>query len=303
MNKILVLLMAATLLTPLASTLRAESQPVYEVLRCDFHVHTTYSDGHLTPTQVVDLYKSYGYDAIAITDHNWNRGWAEAEAEGLAQNLTVIRGEEMSYYWADGSYKHIVGLFLSSNIGYNYRWNRNDVVQPIFDAIHARGGIGIAAHPECNYPKLSHLDWWRLTNATYIDGWEYSTQQRVSTVPTYNEWLLGSGDLMLYDHDYHYNNSTLSTIYTLVLAHNNTAAGVREALESRRTLVYNGGAILGEQWVIDAYNYSLNPNPPPYTVTITDGTQPFSITVANQTEYARLIEYLRAGNWTVEAPP
>lgn len=40
-----------------------------EELLCDFHIHTTYSDGSLSLRQVVDLYAQTGHDIIAITDH------------------------------------------------------------------------------------------------------------------------------------------------------------------------------------------------------------------------------------------
>ena len=45
--------------------------PGYEpFLLCDFHVHTSWSDGRLSLREVVDLYGSTGrFDVIAITDH------------------------------------------------------------------------------------------------------------------------------------------------------------------------------------------------------------------------------------------
>ena len=45
--------------------------PGYEpFLLCDFHVHTTWSDGQLALAEVIDLYGSTGkFDVIAITDH------------------------------------------------------------------------------------------------------------------------------------------------------------------------------------------------------------------------------------------
>src|SRR4029453_7536569 len=45
--------------------------PGYEpFLLCDFHVHTTWSDGKLSVAEVVDLYGSTGkFDVIAITHH------------------------------------------------------------------------------------------------------------------------------------------------------------------------------------------------------------------------------------------
>jgi predicted metal-dependent phosphoesterase TrpH len=45
--------------------------PGYEpFLLCDFHVHTTWSDGRLSLREVIDLYGQTGrFDVIAITDH------------------------------------------------------------------------------------------------------------------------------------------------------------------------------------------------------------------------------------------
>src|SRR5579863_9687081 len=45
--------------------------PGYEpFLLCDFHVHTTWSDGRMSLREVVDLYGQTGrFDVIAITDH------------------------------------------------------------------------------------------------------------------------------------------------------------------------------------------------------------------------------------------
>ena len=43
------------------------------MLLCDFHIHTTYSDGILPLPEVVDLFGRSGHDVIAITDHIVNR--------------------------------------------------------------------------------------------------------------------------------------------------------------------------------------------------------------------------------------
>jgi histidinol phosphatase-like PHP family hydrolase len=43
------------------------------MLLCDFHIHTTYSDGILPLPEVVDMFGRSGHDVIAITDHVVNR--------------------------------------------------------------------------------------------------------------------------------------------------------------------------------------------------------------------------------------
>ena len=40
-----------------------------EWLYCDFHIHTTWSDGKCELKDVVKMYGETGFDVIAITDH------------------------------------------------------------------------------------------------------------------------------------------------------------------------------------------------------------------------------------------
>ena len=43
--------------------------PGYVTLKCDFHIHTVFSDGYVWPTVRADEAWREGLDAIAITDH------------------------------------------------------------------------------------------------------------------------------------------------------------------------------------------------------------------------------------------
>ena len=43
--------------------------PGYQTLKCDFHMHTVFSDGNVWPTVRVDEAWRQGLDVIAITDH------------------------------------------------------------------------------------------------------------------------------------------------------------------------------------------------------------------------------------------
>ena len=40
--------------------------------KVDFHIHTNFSDGRLSPTAIVKQAKELEYDMIAIT-HRWNK--------------------------------------------------------------------------------------------------------------------------------------------------------------------------------------------------------------------------------------
>src|SRR3990172_8946819 len=39
------------------------------MMLCDFHIHTTFSDGSLEMRETIDLFGQAGFDVIAITDH------------------------------------------------------------------------------------------------------------------------------------------------------------------------------------------------------------------------------------------
>ena len=80
--------------------------PGYEpFLLCDFHIHTTWSDGKLSVAEVVDLYGSTGkFDVIAITDHILMKKDLLARAGRIAtlgRRRFGIREEDFDAYLAD----------------------------------------------------------------------------------------------------------------------------------------------------------------------------------------------------------
>lgn len=79
----------------------------------DLHVHTTASDGTLTPSEVVRLAKKTGLAAIAITDHDSTDGTEEAVRTGEEIGMEVIPGIELSTEYHDVEI-HMVGLFVDS---------------------------------------------------------------------------------------------------------------------------------------------------------------------------------------------
>lgn len=76
----------------------------------DFHIHSIYSDGSLTPSQVVRLAKEKELDIMAITDHNTTDGIDEAITEGRKNNIFVIPGVELSTKYNDCKV-HVLGYF------------------------------------------------------------------------------------------------------------------------------------------------------------------------------------------------
>jgi predicted metal-dependent phosphoesterase TrpH len=78
----------------------------------DLHVHTTISDGTLTPTEVVELAAEKGLRAITISDHDTTAGVKEAQLAGKKYHVQIIPGIEVSTYIEGVGSMHMVGLGL-----------------------------------------------------------------------------------------------------------------------------------------------------------------------------------------------
>lgn len=80
--------------------------------KVDFHIHTWFSDGSISPTEIVKQAKALGYDTIAITDHDGIDGVKEALIAGEAVNLKVVAGIELATKTEEGTDLHILGYHI-----------------------------------------------------------------------------------------------------------------------------------------------------------------------------------------------
>ena len=80
------------------------------MLKVDFHVHTTSSDGVISPIEVVQRAYKNNVKYLAITDHDTLGGLNEAIEESLKYDITLIPGIELSTQHNNESI-HILGFF------------------------------------------------------------------------------------------------------------------------------------------------------------------------------------------------
>jgi len=121
----------------------------------NLHAHTTQSDGRLSPEDLVALYRDRGgYDFLAITDHDRFTDRPSLSSDGFL----VVRGAE--YHPganALGFDHHIVCIGLTSEVP----GARELGAQELIDAVAARGGVTILAHPYwhgCTFADLIGLE-------------------------------------------------------------------------------------------------------------------------------------------------
>ena len=81
------------------------------MVNVDLHLHTTYSDGTLSPNRLVQLALKKNLQIISITDHDCTDGIDEAIVASLDKNLTVIPGIELNTDTEDGEI-HVLGYFI-----------------------------------------------------------------------------------------------------------------------------------------------------------------------------------------------
>ncbi|ORJ57582.1 PHP domain-containing protein [Geothermobacter hydrogeniphilus] len=75
----------------------------------DLHLHSTCSDGLMTPEEVVMLAAERGVAAIALADHDNVDGIDAALAAGERLGVEVISGVELSVIWEDLQDVHLLG--------------------------------------------------------------------------------------------------------------------------------------------------------------------------------------------------
>ena len=90
--------------------------------RADLHTHTIYSDGTLTPAELVARARDHGLAAVAITDHDSVEGLALA-LPAAGNGLELVPGVEISTA-GDGLDLHILGLYVDPVAG-DFCFDRN----------------------------------------------------------------------------------------------------------------------------------------------------------------------------------
>lgn len=103
--------------------------------KADLHLHTSASDGKLTPKEVVDEAIKANLNIMAVTDHDTIAGVEEAAAYGDSLGIEVIPGIELSTYHNNESI-HILGYIRDQ--GYK-NTNFKNTLQELIDYRIKRG--------------------------------------------------------------------------------------------------------------------------------------------------------------------
>ncbi len=77
----------------------------------DLHTHSNYSDGSLTPTELVLRAAGAGIAVLALTDHDTVAGFDEARRQADRCGIGIVPGVEISAGWRAQAI-HVLGLWI-----------------------------------------------------------------------------------------------------------------------------------------------------------------------------------------------
>jgi predicted metal-dependent phosphoesterase TrpH len=244
----------------------------YLTLKCDFHIHTVFSDGLVWPSVRPEEAWREGLDAIAITDHieyqphksdlttNHNRSFEIARGPGEALGLVVIKGSEITRAMPPG---HMNAIFLTDS--------RPLAVPDWREAVRVardQGAFIFWNHPGWEkqitngqviwYPEHTELlDQGRLHGIEVVNDRYYSPEAHRWAVEKKLTMLSNSDIHQPLNLDYHVHAGDHRPL-TLVFAKEHTAKAIKEALFARRTAVYSGNRLIGdEQFLRPIFNQSV----------------------------------------------
>jgi predicted metal-dependent phosphoesterase TrpH len=208
----------------------------YRLIAADFHVHSsTWSDGALTPWGLVLEARRQGLDAIAITGHNQvSDGQVGRWFSRMGGGPTVIVGQEIL---APGH--HVIALGTERVVD-----SRLSVAEQV-DAVHAQGGVAIAAHPTRPFwPAFDAAAMSRLDGAEICHPLVFGNAENQRTLEQFAERgavaAIGSSDF--------HGLGRLGMCRTYVFATDDSQAAILDAVRARRTVVYGpGGQAYGDR--------------------------------------------------------
>jgi len=298
MKKIMSFFLAVCIALPLFSQARGKIDipdlKGYVTLKCDFHIHTVFSDGKVWPTVRVDEAYREGLDAISITDHiegtrnksnilfiSHNHSYNVAEFAAKNTGIIVIKGGEITRSMPPG---HSNAIFLT---------DVDELDKPDYmDAYRAaktQNAFIFWNHPGSESKSFGQPDttlWWpehaKLLEQGMLHGIEIVNGGKY--FPEAHQWCLEKKLTMIGNSDVHAPMPVaapgMHRPMTLVFARSATPEAIHEALFERRTAVYLNEFIIGEE----KYLKELFENAVEWKIEKTDLKEELLVTVRNKSD-------------------
>ncbi len=221
----------------------------YKTLKCDFHMHTIYSDGLVWPTVRVDEAVREGLDAIAITDHleylphkkylpdGHNISYEIANKYAKKKNIICIRGAEITRWMPPG---HFNALFIQDA-------NKLIIKEflPVVEEAINQGAFILWNHPGWWVHQPDKVVRWydihtTLVERNWLHGIEFANWHEyypgvLEFTDKYNLAVIGNSDVHGVSSEVFLSQSDHRP-FTLVFATERSEAAIKEALFAGRCI-------------------------------------------------------------------
>ena len=251
----------------------------YVTLKCDFHMHTVFSDGTVWPTIRPQEAWREGLDVISITDHieyqphkndiptQHERPYDIALPTAKNLNILLIKGTEITRDTPPG---HHNAIFVSEIDSLE-----KDDFYDVLKAADDQGSFIFYNHPGWKHPE-GKAEWFEFQETIFNNGQLYGIEvvNGRHYCPLAHQWcidkkltLIGNTDAHRpIQNDYNFERGEHRTM-TLVFAKQRTEKAVKDALFARRTAVWWKNNIIGdEKYLRPLFNESIEIVNPKVTV-------------------------------------
>jgi histidinol phosphatase-like PHP family hydrolase len=235
--------------------------PRYVTLKCDFHMHTVFSDGIVWPLYRISEAWLTGLDAISITDHieytpkkdyippDYNAAWKITQGSALEGNLILVHGAEITRPMPPG---HLNALFITDASALV----KDSVMDVIGEAVKQGAFIqwnhpGWKSQQPDGIPQMRkiHLD---LIKKGWLHGIEFFNDSEyyplaLTFCKEYNLAVLGNSDIHEIISETFKLPEYTNRPMTLVFAKERSHDSLKEAMFAGRTLVWFRDMLAGKE--------------------------------------------------------
>lgn len=241
------------------------------ILKCDFHIHTVFSDGDVWPTFRIEEAWRNGLDAIAITDHieyqaykgdvlqDHNRAYEIAKPLASERGILLIKGGEITRKMPPGHLNAIFAEDVNKLDSLDLEYVLNEAKRQKAFVFWNHPGWS-AQQPDSTVMFDMHK---RLIKEGIIKGIEVANSH--SYYPEAYQWCIDNNLTLFGNSDMHHPESMEFELWqgehrpiTLVFAKEKSVEGIKEALLEHRTAVYFENKIIGaREFLLPIFNKSI----------------------------------------------
>lgn len=255
----------------------------YKTLKCDFHMHTVFSDGQVWPTVRIDEALRDGLDAISITDHleyrpnlkyfskdkeiisDHNLSYKIAKENADKKDIILIKGAEITRAMPPG---HFNALFLTDINPLETPWKDDSITKQgwmdtglliknwkeAFYEAKKQGAIIFWNHPGWKRQQPDTTLWWPehtwLLENHMMDGIEVVNGNSYSQEA--HKWAIDKNLTIIAGSDSHAPIYEKKRPVTLIFARDRSINSIKEALVDHRSAVLFENKLIGDKKFLNA---------------------------------------------------